>query len=205
MQTLAQSHRQAFVSILIDHIGMSTMDVREVTNRLSPLFEIIENGGVYPLSEGDQFVTEALASQMRELTGREDIKRAVILSRKVLLQERSQPEILPLYAERCFVTRLPSHRWVNEGAAALLLGAIQDHILPGITEAMNRGMHKERPEFVAMVMQNVLQLVFNYCSAALLGNRDRMGELDMPIAFIASIIPLGIKKNDETTFLYLGD
>ncbi len=181
---------------------MDVHDVKEVAERLSPLFDIAADGGTYPLSEHDRFVPEALASQMREVTGRDEIRDVVLLSRAVLLQERSRPTFFPLHADPSFTRPMAMPRAVAADAGTILVAAIQEHLLRGCVDAMYRSL-RCREGFAAIAMQNVFQLVYAYCTAALVGNRLRMEQLDMPVAFLGSIIPLGTKADDPSTFLYL--
>jgi hypothetical protein len=208
--TQPQSHRQAFTSILLDHLGLETYLVQEIIGRLSPLFDIIENNDVYPLEDGDRFDPEALVSQMRELTGRTGLRTVKILSRGVLLQEDARPRFFPLYSETCFTQPLTENRSIPTKSASILFTAIQEHVMAGITDAMHRGMNRRSEpvetvhETVAAAMQNVRQLVLNYCWAALAADRERMELLDMPLAFVANLIPLGVRTSDRETFFYLG-
>lgn len=210
MDTLPQSHRQAFVSILLDRLGMDIQRVREVTGRLSPLFDIAEDGDDYPLSSADRFNPAALASQMRELTGRVGIERVAIQSRDVLRKDPSTLGISPLYAEECFMTTsgVPV-------AGSVLVEAILLHIVAGCEAALERSFKVgsegrgyvalPNQEIVRMAAQNIFQLVLSYCAAAIADDRARMDALDMTVAFLGSIIPLGVvAKGDTVAFLYLG-
>jgi hypothetical protein len=207
---LPQSHRQAFVSFLLDRLGMETLRASEVTDRLSPLFDIAESDDAYPLLSVNEFNPAALASQMRELTGRVGIRRVGIHSCRVLRDDPTEQSIAPLYAEECFTTTSGV-----DVAGSVLVETIVRHIVAGCEAALERSFkdnsegHRYIPppnwEIVRMATQNIFQLVLSYCCAAIADDRERMDTLDMTIAFLGSVIPLGVvTKGNSVGFLYLG-